>query len=332
MKRCQTIFIAFTGIFPFMTFGHHSESAFDTESIVVLTGDVTSFSWRNPHVYIGVRTSANSGESVDWVIETGATPLLVRSGWTSDSLEPRDRIIARVHPSKDSGRRYALLLELEKEDGTVLEQRIDASRMRAKASDLSGVWKGSGPAFGGFLEQFGALPLTPAGIAARDRYDMNAENPAAACVAYPTPATLVATFAFLSEIDLGDDIVVIRNEWFDAERVVYMDGRSHPESGERTVQGHSIGWWEGDTLVVDTTRFADHRSPYQNGVPSGAMKHVIERFTLSEDGTALSIEVFMEDPEYLAEPFTTTIDWNYRPDLELLRFGCDPGVSSQYIP
>jgi hypothetical protein len=48
-----------------------------------------------------------------------------------------------------------------------------------------------------------------------------------------------------------------------------------------TQRGHSIGWWEGNTLVVDTTHFAFHRSSSLDGVPSGAQKHVVERYTLT---------------------------------------------------
>lgn len=70
----------------------------------------------------------------------------------------------------------------------------------------------------------------------------------------------------------------------------------------RFATGHSIGHWEGDTLVVDTANFDDHRSPYRIGVPSGGQKHVVERFRLTEDGTHIDLEFVLDDPEYLAEP------------------------------
>ena len=110
-----------------------------------------------------------------------------------------------------------------------------------------------------------------------------------------------------------------------------MDGREHPEDGERTNQGHSIGWWEGNTLVVDTTHFKDHPSGNGPGVPSGTQKHVIERYTLSESGKQLVIDIFLEDAEYLTEPFTGVVEWNYRPDLQLFRYNCDPELSRQFL-
>lgn len=68
---------------------------------------------------------------------------------------------------------------------------------------------------------------------------------------------------YVSEVELGDEINYLHSEGYDTERPVYMDGRGHPEDGEPTIQGHSIGWWEDDTLVVDTANFAYH--PYLAG-------------------------------------------------------------------
>jgi len=65
-------------------------------------------------------------------------------------------------------------------------------------------------------------------------------------------------------------------------------------------------------------------------IPAGSQKHVIERYALSEDGTHLVVDVFLEDPEYLAEPFVGNVVWNYVPHLEMLRVDCDPEVTRRY--
>ncbi len=111
-----------------------------------------------------------------------------------------------------------------------------------------------------------------------------------------------------------------------------MDGRGHPATGERFHEGHSIGRWEAETLVVDTANFADHRSPYQNGIPSGAQKHVIERYRLLEDGTRLIVEFVLEDPEYIAEPMTHARELIYSPQMKMVRFDCDPEVTKRFLP
>ena len=81
-------------------------------------------------------------------------------------------------------------------------------------------------------------------------------------------------------------------------------GRPHPDIDQRFRTGHSIGTLEDNVLIVDTRNFEDHRSPYQTGVPSGAQKHVVERYELSEDGTHILLECMLDDPEYFVAPMT----------------------------
>jgi hypothetical protein len=302
------------------------------EAVVAFRGTVTEFAWRNPHVYLKVQTSDASGAPIEWEIETGATPLLIRSGWTRDSLQVGDEITVRGHPARDRDRRYTILIALDKTDGTTLQQTVTNSAATASAASLAGTWKGNLAHLEDLAQGFRAIPLTPAGAAAQAAFDVNVENPAAACISYPPPATIVVSGFFLSQIELSDDVITLRNEWFDTERTIYTDGRQHPDPAERTLLGHSIGRWEGRTLVVDTRNFADHRSPYQTGVPSGPRKHVVERYTLSDDGRSVAVEFTLEDPDFLAEPFSGSAEWIYRPDLEFFEFDCDPAVSSQYAP
>ena len=91
-------------------------------------------------------------------------------------------------------------------------------------------------------------------------FHLSVDNTTAICGGYGLVAGLTSPHC-LSEIEIFDDRVIIRDEWFDAERVMDADGREHPVDGERTRLGHSVGRWEGDTLVVDTRLFAPHRSP-----------------------------------------------------------------------
>jgi hypothetical protein len=311
---------------------HHSEAGFDIESVIAFEGTVTQVAWRNPHVYVGVAVTSDAGAAAEWEVETGAVPLLIRSGWTQESLQPGDRVFVRGHPAREPGRRYALLLSLEKADGTVLRQQVTDAPSTGVARDLSGIWKGNLASLEFLAQGFESMPLTPQGSAARAVFDANVDHPAARCIPYPSPSIILASGLFLTGIELGADAVRIRNEWFDVERTVHMNSREHPANGERTNQGHSIGRWEGETLVVDTALFADHRSPYQTGVPSGAQKHVVERYTLAPDGSRLIVEFVLEDPEFLAEPFSGRVEWSYRPDLDFYEFNCDPSVSGHYVP
>jgi hypothetical protein len=310
---------------------HHSEAAYDSSTIVAFEGTVTHYGWRNPHVYINVETVDGAGKPVEWLVETGATPIMVRSGWSPDSLVPGDRVTVRGHPDKQPGRPRTILLSMTKDDGTILAQ-VDGTpeQPRASTSTLAGVWRGIPATIGTFSRTLGEVPLTPAGKAAQSAYDFMTDPRAANCVAPQAPGIITATMLYLSEIELADDAVLIRSEFFDAVRTVHMDGRGHPQNGEALNQGHSIGHWDNDTLVVDTVQFAEQQSANGQGVPSSPDKHMVERYTLSDDGTRLTIDVFLEDPTYLAEPFSGQLEWQYAPNLKLQRYNCDPEISRVY--
>ena len=317
---------------------HHSNAGMDSEAIVALEGTVTQFNWRNPHVYFTVATDNEEGESVEWTVQTDSTNIRARRGWTSSSLAPGDRVAVRAHPARD-GRRYALLVSVEKEDGTVLPMAYDIPRISDSTSTLEGVWMADRTnlvSYPGGLAGFFTAQLRPTetGAAAQAAFNERSDqNPATRCVGMPTPLTIVTTHLYPIEIEFEDrDTITIRSEFFDEDRTVYMDGRGHPDGGERTLSGHSIGRWDGETLVVDTRQFADHRAPYQNGVPSGAQKHVVERYRLSADGTRIMVEFTLEDPDYLASPFTHSRELVYSPQLEIAPYDCDARTTRRFLP
>ena len=106
----------------------------------------------------------------------------------------------------------------------------------------------------------------------------------------------------------------------------------HPENGEPTLHGHSIGRWEGRTLVVDTAQFAPHKEGLaMGGYPSSTRKHLVERFTLNADGKHLDYEVVLEDPEYLRGAITYRSQWDYRPDLAPTGLACDLAVARRFL-
>ena len=319
--------------------GHHSDAGLDMESVVEFEGTVTEFNWRNPHVYFTVETLGETGESVEWTLQMGSALVQTRRGWTRDSLSSGDRVTVRAHASLD-GRPYGLLESVEKEGGFVLSMAANPPEVTAGASTLAGIWLADGSELasypGGFDGFFRAhLVLTERGKAAEAQYDpLSAENPEATCVGRPTPAMIVSSRLYPIEIQIDEagGTVGIRTEYWDERRTVYMDGRPHPPDDERFASGHSTGRWDGDTLVVDTANFADHRSPYQIGVPSGPQKHVVERYRLIEGGTRMSVEFMLEDPEYLAQPMTHSWELIYSPHLELTTFDCDPDATSRFLP
>jgi len=138
----------------------------------------------------------------------------------------------------------------------------------------------------------------------------------------------------LKRISMRGEHILIQTEEYQVERIVYMDGREHPADGERTNQGHSIGWWEGDgdSFVVDTVLFSDHRSGHRgNGLSSGARKHLVERYQLTEDGTQLRYDYVVEDSEYLQEPSTGGMLLDHSPNDTFAPSACDPESARSWL-
>lgn len=321
------LLLAFIGAsFASTVLGHHSDAGYDRDTVVAFEGVVTSYSFRNPHIAILVETENEQGETIEWGIETGSTPIMIRSGWTADLISEGDTVTIRAHPER-SGRMRAILNTMQTNDGQLWYQVEEDPEETVAATSLNGVWRGLSTF--SLRRGLNQVPLTPAAEAARAEYDYFTQTPVRDCVA-PPPPSLLASTTYLNGIEVLEDQVILRNEYFDQTRIVYMDGRGHPETDERTSwEGHSIGWWEGETLVVDTTHFRDHPEGNGRGVPSGAQKHMIERYSLSEDGRRALIDVFLEDPEFLAGPFNGHTEMVYSPELELLRYDCDPVLSRQ---
>jgi hypothetical protein len=100
-------------------------------------------------------------------------------------------------------------------------------------------------------------------------------------------------------------------------RTIYMDGRSHPADFMPTYYGHSIGWWDGDTLVVDTRHFSD-KTNYRG---AGASLHLVERFRRTHKG--IRYEVMVSDPHTFTRPWTAAL--NLGKGRGLYEYACHEG-------
>jgi hypothetical protein len=102
-------------------------------------------------------------------------------------------------------------------------------------------------------------------------------------------------------------------------RQVFLNG-NHPKDPDPTWKGHSIGKWEGDTLVIDSIGFND-RSWLTDGLPHTEKLHVIERYR-RPDLASLVIDVTIEDPETLTKSWNLHMNWQLAPGEELIEYIC----------
>ena len=85
-------------------------------------------------------------------------------------------------------------------------------------------------------------------------------------------------------------------------RTIFMDGRAHPANLSPSDRGHSVGHWEGDTLVVDSVGFSERVWIDNLGVPTTEQLHMTEKFTRT-DFNSLRYEIIIDDPGAYAKPW-----------------------------
>ena len=118
------------------------------------------------------------------------------------------------------------------------------------------------------------------------------------------PMTPGANEGNLLQIVQGSGYVSLLHETDHNTRVIPTDGRPHVPQSIRQLQGDSVGHWEGNTLVVDTTNFTN-RTAYRG---SSDKLHLVERFTRTADDT-MTYQFTVEDPTTWAKPWTAEVPW-----------------------
>jgi hypothetical protein len=104
-------------------------------------------------------------------------------------------------------------------------------------------------------------------------------------------------------------------------RTIYMDGRSHPKDLKPTYYGHSIGWWEGDTLVIDTKGFNESFWMDRGASPHTEQLHTVERLTRVNE-TSMRYDLMAEDPGAYLKPWTATMNLRWENGTELFEYVC----------
>jgi hypothetical protein len=302
---------------------HHSAAMFDTSKEIIVEGVVEEFNWKNPHSYITVRTATGP-----LTLELGPPSTLGPLGLKRDTIKVGDKVTMRANPPRRGT--MALGRQLVRPDGSTVALMIGISGTRPEpvkqADSVVGTWVPEG--FFGFLRSRASWPLTERGKAALAAASI-ADSTQNQCV--PVGAPMLMHYPAANRIEVAKDVVRLHVDWMDAERVVYLDGRKPAANAKPTLLGFSTGKWEGKTLVVDTTHFAEHREGNALGLPSGPRKHLVERFSLSEDRRHLTYEFTLEDPDWLTAPVKQSIQWDYRPDLLPSNTKCDVEAASRFL-
>jgi hypothetical protein len=330
MRRLPTALYALAAIAPFgaPAFAHHSQAMFDTSQEILVEGTVARFDWVNPHMYLIVETKGPDGQPA--LVEgegLGITQALV-DGLDREALKPGTPVVMRANPNRGGWGKQVRILDVTTADGEIHPFYTANTRTRTltPAESLEGHWAPNRAALGAAFGAMARWPITAEGRAAREQLVGDG-------ICSPEPTPFLSVLDELRTIEIGDDEVVMRfdNTGDHVVRTIRM-GAEHPADVQPSLQGHSIGRWEGETLMIDTIAFEPNPAGIAANVPSSPGKHTVERLTLGADRTRLRYEVTVEDPVYLTGSATLSQQWDHRPDLEFSQNAeaCDPDVAARY--
>lgn len=144
---------------------HHSNSAYQVDEIITLTGTVKEWRWSNPHTWLYMTVEDESGNATEWAVEGRAPGILGRAGWSSTVLAPGETVTVHASPSKD-GSQVGIIARVTKADGTILGNQpgaLAALPTTAPTRAAAPTTAGPRPDFSGVYHPFqpGAGAQTP---------------------------------------------------------------------------------------------------------------------------------------------------------------------------
>ncbi|MGI9257576.1 MAG: DUF6152 family protein [Gammaproteobacteria bacterium] len=318
----------------FTVSAHHSMSEFDRNVVEEVEGTMTRVSWKNPHVLFEV----TNADGTVYLLEGSAVSSQRRRGLTGDEVSVGDAVRVAGWPS--TRRENYIQVNHVLVERTGLEMLVGGAREPRWADESMGgnrellaesrapdttadgiyrVWSQGSRAW--FFSGRSGYQLTEAAQAAVAEWDDIADNPIIECIAPGMPSLMGNPYP-MQFVQVGDNIE-LRFEEFDALRVIHMgDDVADPEAQPLSHWGYSVGRWEGDTLVVDTSRVGWHYFD-RTGAPQTPAVRVNERFTVQDGGNRLEWIMTVEEPDTLVEPFVFDGYFVWKPGEEIGPYECE---------
>ncbi|MGI9259378.1 MAG: DUF6152 family protein [Gammaproteobacteria bacterium] len=319
-----------------VSIAHHANVEHDTGIVEELEGQITTISWRNPHVRMTLNIVGENGANEIWELEAQDVNSLGRRGLSEDLVPVGVSVKVAGHPSRSRNSLYVTNLLLP--NGTEIKTRgnlpprwssehigFDNDPFNAEppvqaadtAEGIFRVW---------LRDQAGRfpsdLPLTPEAREASSDWT-EADSLSIQCIAGGMPAVM-SRLSGPHPMDFveQDGDILIRLESFDVVRIVHMDANEDVESQPYSRLGYSVGRWDERALVVTTTAINWPYFDPGGRLPLSEAAEVNERFTLSDDETKLTYDIEVTDPGTFTEPVSTRLEFSWRPDLIVEPYEC----------
>jgi hypothetical protein len=198
---------------------------------------------------------------------------------------------------------------------------VSQSGIADERPDFSGVWESEVWSTEGWPTE---PPFNAAGRAAQAAWANDPDgDPSLRCL---VPLGRIISAPMPHEIVQLPDRMILLYEYEHQVRRAFMDGRDHPGSYP-TLMGHTIGHWDGDTLVLETVDMEAGLFRPQ-GLPYTDRLRLVERYTLIEDGDRMIGELTIDDPGYYAELWTVQKRYR-RTDTEVKDYEC---IVREHLP
>ena len=142
----------------------------------------------------------------------------------------------------------------------------------------------------------------------------------------------VLTEGYLRTFYKNPNALIMHMEQSNWWRTIWMDGRKHPPATEAYYHGHSIGWMEGSTLVVETTNFTWDPDGYDDHshIARSHMAKFTERYRM-KDAKNMELSITVEDPLFLTKPFTFAGNLERSEQKQIGTWDCDTEVAAKEL-
>src|SRR5215472_3906611 len=317
---------------------HHSFAPhFDRTRTVNISGTVKEYEARNPHSYLHVNAVDENGRTREYVCESHGVTQLTRIGITPQILKAGTQVRLTGPISRHSP--YMCFFQtVELADGRILNvdgpggsQQTPPQAKLPPRKDIFGTWLLAPASRRSSGNPQPKMQFTAAGEKAVAAYDPFKDDPVFGC----DPVAIARVWQAPStplEIVRNSSDVVLHHEWMDVRRVIHMNTKTHPKDGPRNSLGHSFGYWEGDTLVIETGNYSAgvlEQYVERQGQPTRGLLHspaltTVERLHVDAERQRLVVDVDITDPVFFNQP-PARQTMEYSPsDLKIEPFKCTP--------
>jgi hypothetical protein len=321
---------------------HHSfPSEFDGDVQGEISGTVTKVWFRNPHVRYRLAVTAEDGSVEEWDVQTTSVTSIRRAGWTPETL----MVGESVRIWGDMGRNQTkkiFMRGVEKEDGTELypsgptRNRGDRDRVTVSAGidygyakvnkeyryDISGPWRNNYK-FQLTVDDLEPKP-TPFSDEGRKKFEATEawQDGVLRCLPLGLPRVFGSPYN-MEIVDAGTHYVILYQQ-NNTPRRIWMDGRKAPADRPPTSMGFSVGRWDGDTLIIETTHLTEGTLDGSLLPMDGEGTRIVERWEMTDGGLAMDRIMTIHDPNY-TEPLVRRRGSARAESVEIIEQApCDP--------